>query len=166
MKDDVGDYDLKKKDLRQRFALWSRRTLNDDYHSVLQLATTICRDENGQGFIGDKVWLRLVSGADIYDSPIRTWAIELSDAIGEVRGSTGRKWMKSYSHLWGNQAALDGVSLIVHGQVPISVNMRSQQFQCDRRAYSFCRNFVAGALSAQSATFENALEYSDRVHRL
>ena len=39
MTEDVGDYDLKAKDLRQRFAIWSRKTLNDDHQSVLHLAT-------------------------------------------------------------------------------------------------------------------------------
>lgn len=166
MTEDVGDYDLKAKDLRQRFAIWSRKTLNDDHQSVLHLATKICKDENGDGFIGDKAWLRIVSGADRYDQIIRDWATELADAIGDMHGITGRRWMKSYDGAWGHQAALDGFSLAIDGRVLWSVNYRSRTLVCDRRAYAFCRNFVAGAIMAQSATFENALEYSLRVHRL
>ena len=161
-----GDYDVKTKDLRQRFAIFARKPLPDDYHSVLQLAKKLCRDDYGEGFIGDKVWLRIVSGADHYDYDIREWAFDLADYAGQCKGISGRKWMKRYNSNWGWQAACDGVKLAVEGKTPQSVESRATQFEIHRDAYALCRNFIYGVLMVQHMKFEEALYESYRIHRL
>ncbi len=161
----MTDWDIRKKDLRQRYAGFARIPVSLDAQSVLQYATVYCKELYGDGFIGDKVWLKYVADASIYDREIGQWCYGLADTIGKLHSSTGKAWIKRYKADWGHVAADDGLSLFQAKPVP-SIRSRADALDCNRESFSFVRHFVLGALTQQAHQFESELEFSYRTHKL
>jgi hypothetical protein len=175
MTDEVGDYDKRGKDLWQAYAIFGRRTLPDDLHSALQLARQFSihgAPEHGQrglgaGFIGDKVWLRVVSGVNVYDKPIYEWSMHFAEALaGSYQlGKQSKRVIKSYKQAWGDEAACDGVDYVFYGESAVSVKARTEQYGLSYQPYTRLRTYVAGVLLAQAARFETDLTYALRVDK-
>lgn len=166
MSDDAACYDIRERELRQRIAILSRRSDDIGVVSAVQLANQTCKIRFGDGFIGDKVYLRLVAGMDIYDRPILEWATALADEAGRCHGTSGRKWMKDCRPEWSRVAAKDGFDVAVLGKVEASARARAKALGVNRVTYAFCRNFIAGALALQWHQFEVELYESVRIHGL
>jgi hypothetical protein len=161
---ECGDYDIKAKDLHQLYAGYGAKPMNDDLVSVLAFATI----EQPDNSIGDKVWLRLISGTSAFDSQICQWARELAHAIATskpVRKKHGSRWLiTSYSPTWGDSAAYDGVQWALCGTRPTAQG-QSERLGCDRNAYTKLRNIVAGAVLLQAEQFEHLMRWSINYHR-
>jgi hypothetical protein len=162
----MSDWDIRKKDLRQRYAGFARLPVSLDAHSVLQYATACCRSMYGDGFIGDKVWLKYVADVTLYDAELGKWVYGLADSIGGCHSSSGKVWVKRYSSVWGHIAAGDGLEMFHKGRAPDSIRSRSEQLGCNRESFAFVRHFVLGALTLQAHQFEGELEFSYRTHNL
>ena len=160
------DFDVKGKDTRQLFASFGRKTLPDNLHSVLALATCNMPENH----IGGAMWLTTGSGCTVYADKIKDWAREFAHAISEAT-PIRRKYanrvplIPSYNASWGDWAALDGIVLATGFGERVPIQTRVKQLDCQWDSYKKVRNFVAGAFLTQIYLFDEAMTHSYRVHQ-
>lgn len=163
---DIGCYDLRTKDLRDRFAAFGRLPVNIDQLSVLELARRVCITTYGDHFIGDKAWLTMVSGIDRYADSLKEWAKGFLAAFAKTKqGKSKRNLIESYTPVWGDVAALDGLQMAVLGKCAVPLKARAEQFGMNRDPYRKARNYTAGAILLQAHQFEIELAWSVEYHR-
>lgn len=159
-----ADYASRGKDLRQRYAIFGRKTLDVNHHSVLSLAKSTMPENH----IGDKLWLTMVSGTAIYADDLKNWSREFCEAICTMKPlrRNGRPYpvVSEYSRAWGDWAALDGLVIATGFGRRVAAYEREKQLGCNRKRYTKARNLVAGALLVQADQFEEALGWSHWVH--
>ena len=163
---DLGCYDLRTKDLRDRFAAFGRLPVNIGQLSVLELARRVCINTYGDHFIGDKAWLTMVSGIDRYSDTLKDWARGFLAAFATCKGQgSKRNLIESYTPVWGDVAALDGLQFAVLGRCAVPLLKRAEQFGINRDPYRKARNYTAGAILLQAHQFEIELAWSVEYHR-
>lgn len=163
---DTGCYDLRAKGLRDKFAGFGRLPVSIDQLSVLELAKRVCVNQYGEHFVGDKVWLTSVSGIDRYSDTLKDWSRGFLGAFATMRPvKSKRRLIASYTPVWGDVAALDGLQVAIFGKCTESALARSTALGVDRDAYTRARNYVAGALFLQASQFEAELAWSFEYHR-
>ena len=159
-----ADYAERGKDLRQRFAIFGRKTLDDHHHSILQLACSVMPENH----IGCKLWLTQVSGTHIYADALKVWSREFCHAICTMKPlrRNGKPYpiLTAYSPVWGDWAALDGLVIATGFGRRVPALEREETLGVNRKAYTKARNLVAGALLEQASQFERELGWSWRVH--
>ena len=161
-----ADYAERGKELRQRFAIFGRKALDDHHHSILSLAASVLPENH----IGDKLWLTMVSGTDVYADSLKDWAREFCHAIctSKPLRKSGRPYpvVSSYDRSWGDWAALDALVIATGFGRRVAAYERARTLGCKRKSYTKARNLVAGALLIQASQFEWELGWSWRVHCL
>lgn len=161
-----ADYSERGKDLRQRFAIFGRKTLDENHHSILALATAALPEHH----IGDKLWLTQVSGTQVYADALMDWAKAFCHAICTCKPlrQSGIPYpvVPAYNASWGDWAALDGLVVATGFGKRVSASERAVTLGCSRKSYTKARNLVAGALLLQSSQFEQELGWSWRVHAM
>lgn len=148
--------------LRSYYAGFCRRALPEGALWRLSMASSYLPENH----VGYQVWLSLVAGTDRFDKQLEQWAAALAPTIAVMKPKRGKHaypYVKSYSHEWGRQAAMDGVAMALRGKDSVdTVWARSKEFGCDRDAYARIRGFVAGALLMAASQYETELRL---VHR-
>ena len=155
-----GDYQIKRKDLRQYYASFGNIPLSDKAVWNLSLADSVLPDHH----IGFKAWISCVAGVTCHRYELQQWCMSLASQIAIMKPKWGVRavtFCPSYEHNWGEQASLDGLTQALLDKSP-SVLSRCTEFGCDRRDYTKIRNFVAGAVIAAMWQYEEQLIWAFR----
>lgn len=160
-----NDYAIRGRDLRQLYAGFGRLPLNDGAIWSLSLASSTMPENH----VGYEAWITSVADADCHGERLAGWAKDLARCMATVRpllGKRRRLLVASYEPAWGDQAALDGLSVALYGTgaVPGHVT-RSDGFGCHRDAYKRVRDLIAGVVVMQMAQYESALAWAVSVQR-
>lgn len=158
-------YDIRGRDLRQLYAGFGRLPLNDGAIWSLSLAQSTMPAEH----IGYEAWITYVADVDCHGERLASWVKALARCMATVKpllGKRRRLLVNSYETAWGDQAALDGLSLALYGpaHVPGHVS-RADEFGCHRDAYRRIRDLIAGCVLMQLAQYEDALGWAVAVQR-
>lgn len=165
---EVGDYDVRGRDLRQYYAGFGRLPLSDSAIWSLSLADSTLPDNH----IGSAAWLAYIAEADCGLLELQDWAIGLGRCLATMKPLLNKRHrliVEDWREDWGAQASLDGMTLAVmpahkHAAVP-SLRSRAEEFGIGRRPYQRIRNLVHGAVIMQMAQFEDALCWAVRIQR-
>lgn len=162
---EAHSYDIRGRDLRQLYAGWGRLPLSDGAIWSLSLAQSTMP----AGHIGFEAWITYVADADAHGEKLAAWVKDLARCMATVRpllGKRRRLLVTSYERTWGDQAALDGLSLALYGPQFVPATLaRSQEFGCSREAYKRIRELVAGCVLMQVMQYEDALAWAVRLQR-
>jgi hypothetical protein len=162
---EYGDYTIKGRDLRQLYAGFGRRPLSDGAVWALSLADSTMPLPH----IGYQAWITCVADVDCHGEELAAWVKGLAGCMATVKpllGKRRRLLVTKYRQDWGDQAALDGLTLALYGPGSVTpVQTRALAFDCDRDAYRRIRDLVAGAVLVQLAQFEDALGWAVSVQR-
>jgi hypothetical protein len=160
-----GDYTIKGRDLRQLYAGFGRLPLNDGAIWSLSLAQSTLPP----GHIGYEAWITYVADADCHGEKLAEWVKALARCMATVKPLLGRRrrlLVSSYETKWGDQAALDGLTLALYGPQHVRGHVtRAEEFGCHRDAYKRIRDLIAGCVLMQVAQFEDALSWAVAVQR-
>lgn len=162
---DAHSYDIRGRDLRQLYAGFSRLPLSDEAVWSLSLAQSTLPPEH----IGYAAWITFVADTNCFAERLRDWVIGLARCMATVKPLLGRRrrlLVNSYEPTWGDQAALDGLSLALYGPKHVAgATARAQEFNCGRDAYRRIRDLIAGAVLMQLWQYEDALGWAVRLQR-
>ena len=170
VKDDTGCYDIRGRDVSQKYAKYATRNLGDDFQSIRNFARKLLPENH----VGEKVWLTNVSGCSVYKNYIVDWSKEFAHAVSTLkplRKTRRYPLVPSYDSAWGDWAAYDGFHhatgfvLATGKNDRVSVLARCEQLGCKWDSYKKVRNFVASALLTQMAEFEWAMAISIAKHK-
>lgn len=161
----VGDYDVKGRDLRQYYAIFTRRALPDGAIWRLALAST-CLPGGHPGYMA---WMTVISGTERFCPELQRWAVGLGSTVARMKPrirKNAREFVPSYRHEWGRQASLDGLCMALFGRDKVPATLaRAESLGCERASYARVRNFVAGAILLSMQQYEDALQWAHRVAR-
>lgn len=162
---EVGDYDIKGRDLRQYYASFTRRALPDGAIWRLALASTCL----ASGHPGYMAWMTVTSGTERFCPELQRWAVGLGATVARMKPrlhKNAREFVPSYRHEWGRVAALDGLGVALFGQDSVpAASARAAEHDCDRDAYRRIRSFVAGAIVLAMQQYEDSLRWAHRIAR-
>lgn len=160
-----ADYTIKGRDLRQLFAGFGRLPLNDSAIWSLSLASSTMPAEH----IGYEAWITMVADADCHAERLGDWVKALARCMATARpllGKRRRVLVASYETAWGDQAALDGLTMALYGPAHVRGHvLRAEEFGCHRDAYRRIRDLIAGVVLMQMAQYEDALSWAVSVQR-
>lgn len=160
-----GDYDIRGRDIRQLYAGFGRKPLGDGAIWALSLAQSTMPPNS----IGFEAWITFVADADCHGEKLRDWATGLARCMATVRpllGKRRRLLVTKFEPSWGDQAALDGLTLALFGPAKVpAILARSEEYGCSREAYRRIRDLIAGVVLFQIAQFEDALAWAVRIQR-
>ena len=158
-------YDIRGRDLRQLYAGFGRLPLNDGAVWALSLASSTL-PPNQIGYAG---WITYVADVDCHRERLAQWVKDLARAMATcapLLGKRRRQLVTSYETRWGDQAALDGLTLALYGPNHVEPILgRAGEFGCSREAYKRIRDLIAGAVLLQLAQYEDALGWAVAVQR-
>lgn len=158
-------YDIRGRDLRQLYAGFGRLPLNDGAIWSLSLAQSTMPVEH----IGYEAWITYVADVDCHGERLASWVKALARCMATVKpllGKRRRLLVNSYETAWGDQAALDGLSLALYGPAHVRGHVqRADEFGCHRDAYKRIRDLIAGCVLMQLAQYEDALGWAVAVQR-
>ena len=158
-------YDIRGRDLRQLYAGFGRLPLNDGAVWALSLASSTLPPNH----IGFAAWITYVADVDCHGERLAQWVKDLARAMATcapLLGKRRRQLVTSYETRWGDQAALDGLTLALYGPTKVKGHVeRSDEFGCHRDAYKRIRDLIAGAVLLQLAQYEDALGWAVKVQR-
>ena len=161
----TGDYDIRGRDLRQLYAAFGRLPLSDESVWALSLAQSTMPANH----IGFAAWITYVADVDCYGEMLRDWVIGLARCMATVKPLLGRRrrlLVASYEPAWGDQAALDGLTVALYGRAHVTgATVRAAEFGCHRDAYRRIRDLIAGSVLLQAAQYEDALGWAARIQR-
>lgn len=160
-----GDYDIRGSDIRQLYAGFGRIPLSDSAIWSLSLAQSAMPANS----IGFEAWITYVADADCHGERLAEWVKGLAAAMAGMKpllGKRRRALVLSYAPEWGNQAALDGLSLALWGDKAVpGYDARADQFGCRWQAYKRIRDLVRAVVTMQMLQFESALAWAVRLQR-
>jgi len=160
-----GDYQVKGRDLRQLYAPFCRRPLGDQAIWCLSLASSTLPDKH----IGYQAWITDTADTDCHAAELSAWCKSLAETAATLKpllGKRRRLLVESYRKDWGDQAALDGLSLALRGKSSVpTLDSRAEQFGCRWQAYGRIRGLVAGCVVLQMTQYESALEWAVKVQK-
>lgn len=162
---EAHSYDIRGRDLRQAFAGFGRIPLNDSAIWSLSLAQSTMP----AGHVGFEAWITHVADVDCHGQKLADWVRALARCMATVKpllGQRRRLLVASYETAWGDQAALDGLTLALYGPAHVEGHVsRANEFGCHRDAYRRLRDLIAGCVLMQAAQFEDALGWAVRLQR-
>lgn len=164
--DAQGDYHIKARDLRQLFAGFGRIPLSDSAIWSLSLAQSAMPPNH----IGYEAWITLVADVDCHGEHMAAWAKSLAGSMANLKPLLGRQrrdpLVRSYRAEWGDQAALDGLSIALWGHNSVAgYDARAEAFKCRWQAYKRVRDLIAGVVTMQMHQYENALGWAVHLQR-
>ena len=158
-------FDIRGRDLRQLYAGFGRLPLQDGAVWALSLASSTLPPNH----IGFAAWITYVADVDCHGERLAQWVKDLARAMATcapLLGKRRRQLVTSYETRWGDQAALDGLTLALYGPTKVEPILgRAGEFGCSREAYKRIRDLIAGAVLLQLAQYEDALGWAVGVQR-
>lgn len=114
-----GDYDIRGRDMDQRFA---NAHLDDDALSAAVL-TTVSFDPS---FPGWQLYRRIVAGVDLHNRELEEWVIGCARLLAKARNrKTGRMYVQG-SHKWIDTVARDALASFISGH-PVRYAARARE---------------------------------------
>jgi hypothetical protein len=155
-----GSYDIRGRDLDQRFARFGTVALTDDEICALSMASMVMPE----GSPGGWAYLTQVSGVDCYALQLSAWGRMVAEGIAAGRhcshaGRRRRTYVEGYDESWGRYAVADGLSLAIFGHAPGEA-ARCESLKVGRQPYRRIRDFVGGAIVLAMAEYRCALEWA------
>jgi hypothetical protein len=151
------DWDLRGRDVDQRFAGFGSRPMTDEDVWALSLASMVMPT----GHPG--CWGYLAKVSQSYDAQacLAEWGGRVAAGIAtgryRPRGRQYRRaYVESYSPAWGRYAVADGLSLAVNGTAP-GIEDRCTTLKIGKQGYQRIRDFVGGLAVEAIAEYRHAL---------
>lgn len=154
-----GDWDMRGRDVDQRYARWTLEALTDDEMLALGKAAMV----QPPGSVADQLFLTSRSECDCYGESLVRWGLMVADGIAKARyrhpgGQRYRAYCEGYDPLWGRQAVLDGLALAMFGPSKVTgLTERAAQFQVGAHTYQKIRDFVGGIAAEGIGDFRFSL---------
>lgn len=162
---EAGDWDLRGRDIDQRYARFGRAAMSDAEIWALSMASMVLPD----GHPGCGAYLTRVAGGVDYIDQLKVWgrivAIGISGAGYKPTGRIRRRaYVEGFDWAWGRFAVADGLTLALYGQAP-GIHERADSLKVGEQAYKRVRDFIGGTLVNCIEEYRWALGWALGHHR-
>lgn len=157
---DIGDYDIRGRDLDQRFARFGSRPLHDDEIMALSLATMV----TPEACPGAAAYLTYVSQTTGFLPELRAWGLGVARGLAAAKykgkdRQRRRALVEGYSDAWGRYAVDDAIALMMTGQC-VAYTRRAETLHVRWQAYVRVRDLVREFFSIAIAEYKMALGWA------
>lgn len=160
MSNNLGDYDVRGRDIDQLFASFGRRTLGDREIWALSLASMVTPD----ACPGYEAYLTVVAGVDLFTPELERWGMDVARGFASAgyKGK-GRKYRRTYvegyKDEWGRYAVRDAVEWFVTGKC-VGGKARGHELSVGENQYRKIRDLVRGCFDIAFAEYKLALVWA------
>lgn len=155
-----GDYDLRGRDLDQRFARFGSHALSDEEVCALSLASMVTPDACPAA----EIYLLHVSHARVCIPTVRAWGLGVARGLAAAkykgRGRQRRRTLvEGYKDTWGQSAVDDAIMLLMYGECP-GIGVRADANGVGKQAYQRVRDLVHACFCIAIAEYKLALGWA------